>query len=372
MAADSKIEWTDATWNPVRGCEAVSPGCLNCYAAKDALRWTGEGMPYEGLAKTNASGLPIWTGEVRAVPKKLIEPFGWPNSKNIFVNSMSDLFHADVPFEYVDRVFCVMIATTFRLPLPSESAKAQRWHTYQILTKRADRQLEYMQSRSPENWRAGDHPIFKVRGETLRGRGLDVLNAAGVLQWPPPNVWLGVSVEDQQRADERIPIVQQTPAAVRFLSIEPLLGEVRIPHAKLKALDWVIVGGESGPRARPMHADWVRRIRDDCERAGVAFFFKQWGEFRTVDVEVPTCCHCACTDEQACEGGCSWIDDESVDDMNDRCSQCEGKPSRIEFPDPEDDRFAFVRVGKKAAGRLLDGKEWSEFPRTERNARIRD
>jgi|SRR5688572_21016796 len=214
MTTHTTIEWTDATWNPVRGCTKISPGCKHCYAERFAERFRGvKGHPYE-------QGF-----DLRLVPQKVEEPLHWKKPRRVFVNSMSDLFHEDVPFEYIQRVFAVM-------------HKAD-WHQYQELTKRAER--------------------------------LEALSKD--LQWAA-HIWMGVSVESDEYL-WRIDYLSKTKAHIKFLSIEPLLGP--LPELKLQGIDWVIVGGESGPGARPMRNEWVTAIRDRCRDAGVAFFFKQWG-----------------------------------------------------------------------------------------------
>jgi protein gp37 len=224
----SSIEWTDATWSPVRGCSVLSAGCQHCYAMKQAHRFSGPGMPYDGLTKTTSHG-PVWTGEVRPVPALLDEPLRWRRPRRIFVNSMSDLFHEDVPWGFIERVFETMVACPH--------------HTFQILTKRAER-LHEMASRLP---------------------------------WPS-NVWIGVSVEDRRVLHRIAHLRAVRAAAVRFLSCEPLIGPLeRLP---LSGIHWVIVGGESGPRARTMKQAWVESIHRQCVAAGVPFFFKQWGGTR--------------------------------------------------------------------------------------------
>ena len=212
--AQSSIEWTEATWNPVTGCTKVSPGCKNCYALRMSKRLQAMGQP------NYAHGF-----EVTLQPHMLEVPLRWKRSQRIFVNSMSDLFHLDVPESYISRVFDVM--------------RRAHWHQFQVLTKRADRLYELSRQ----------------------------------LPWPE-NVWMGVSVESAKYVD-RIDHLRNTPAYVKFLSLEPLLGP--LPALTLDAVDWVIVGGESGPRARPMRLEWVTEIRDQCVRANVPFFFKQWG-----------------------------------------------------------------------------------------------
>lgn len=229
LAQGSSIEWTEATWNPVAGCTPVSPGCLNCYAARMALRLQHIGdstgcAKYLGTAKVH-NGRPVFTGRINLDEAALGLPRRWRKPKFIFVNSMSDLFHKDVPVEFIQRVFQVMIEC--------------KQHTFQVLTKRPERTLEL----------------------------------AGEVHWPT-NVWMGTSVENALYT-HRIHVLRKVPAKVRFLSCEPLIGPLnRLP---LDGIHWVIVGGESGPGARPMQTEWVEKIRDQCVDKGVAFFFKQWG-----------------------------------------------------------------------------------------------
>ena len=224
MAGTSSIEWTDATWNPVAGCSRVSPGCQNCYAERMAARFSKPGLPYHELAVMTQDG-PRWTNRIRLLEEKLEVPLRWRRPRTVFVNSMSDLFHERVPLEYIRRVFDVM-------------RRAQQ-HRFQILTKRSER---------------------------LRAVDAD-------LSWAS-NIWMGVSVEDADRLF-RVDDLRATGASVRFLSLEPLLGP--LTKLTLDGIQWVIVGGESGPGARPMDPAWVIEIRDRCQAAGVPFFFKQWG-----------------------------------------------------------------------------------------------
>lgn len=233
MSSKSSIEWTDATWNPVTGCTKVSQGCKNCYAETWANRKMGE------FSKEKNRGFT----DIICHEDKLDIPLKWIKPKKIFVNSMSDLFHEKVPFEFILKVFKVM--------------QECKQHTFQILTKRPERMKEFMN---------------------------EYFSTKDYMGNPNPNVWLGVSVEDQKTANERIPILLQIPAQVRWISAEPLLGEIDINSSMRKQkgyadLDWAVVGGESGPKARPMNPDWVFKIRDDCKAAGVPFFFKQWGEY---------------------------------------------------------------------------------------------
>ncbi len=222
MSLDSAIEWTDATWNPVRGCTKISPGCKHCYAETFAERFRGvRNHPYE-------QGF-----DLRVVPEKLAEPLRWRTPKMIFVNSMSDLFHDVVPENYIEAVAKVMVAAN--------------WHTYQVLTKRSER-------------------LGKLLNSRLRFAAKQ------------PHIWWGVSVEDRQYGIPRIEDLQNADAAVRFLSVEPLLEDTG--KLNLAGIHWVIVGGESGPGARPMKKEWVISVRDQCRRASVPFFFKQWGGVR--------------------------------------------------------------------------------------------
>ena len=305
------IAWTDRTWNPVRGCVKVSPGCKHCYAETFAERWRGiPGHPYE-------QGF-----DLRLVPEKLDEPLRWRKPARIFVNSMSDLFQEGVPFDFIDGAFVTMV----------QSPR----HTYQILTKRPENMRAYFQN--------------PHRHLVRLGSGLPE-----VPPWPLPNVWLGVSVEDRKYGLPRIDILRKVPAVVRFLSIEPLLED--LGTIDLTGIHWVIVGGESGPGARPMHPDWVRSIRDQCSAAGVPFFFKQWGEW---------------TDLQHA-GGNSWtftrttksgarygVVEDNSGDGSWRIGEFE---TRYPWHTTTDAGPCMVRVGKHAAGRLLDGREWNEFPR---------
>jgi len=224
--ADTTIEWTDATWNPVAGCTIMSAGCTNCYAMRMAARLEAMGVEkYRGLTR-KSGGRAKWTGALRFDEDALSVPERWAKPRNVFVNSMSDLFHPDVPPEFIGRIWEVM--------------KRTPRHTYQILTKRPDRMAEVLSS------------------------GFEVL----------PNVWLGASVEDGN-VIHRLDELRQVPAAIRFVSFEPLIGSVA--GGRLNDIHWAIVGGESGPNARPMDPVWIDEIFDMCTDAGAAFFFKQWG-----------------------------------------------------------------------------------------------
>jgi protein gp37 len=222
VAERSSIEWTDATWNPVRGCTKISPGCKHCYAETFAERFRGvKGHPYE-------KGF-----DLRLVPEKLHEPLRWRTPKRVFVNSMSDLFHEGVPDSYIQSIVEVMLQAD--------------WHTYQVLTKRSERMRDLLKT--------------KLRFAS-----------------PKPHIWWGTSVEDKEYGLPRIEHLRSAPAGIRFLSIEPLLEDLGV--FKLSGIHWVIVGGESGPGARPMNREWVISVRRQCRQQNVPFFFKQWGGVR--------------------------------------------------------------------------------------------
>lgn len=282
----TRIEWTDTTWNPVTGCDKVSPGCDHCYAMSLAPRLKAMGSrkyQRDGDPRTSGPGFGVTTH-----PELLAQPLAWRTPRRVFVNSMSDLFHSEIPGEFIAAVFATMARTP--------------QHTYQVLTKRHGRMRSLLTSEVFRRWMY----------DSLVTLDREWINA-NPLPWPLPNMWLGVSVEDQKRADLRIPDLIDTPAAVRFLSMEPLLGpvdlreiwrgqgvcptcdgtgSVEVPGGGCAcpqcgydrsgfqgdvALDWVIVGGESGPEHRPMDPAWPRALRDQCTSAGVPFFFKQWG-----------------------------------------------------------------------------------------------
>lgn len=323
---NTSIEWTDATWNPTRGCSIISEGCRNCYAMKQAHRFSGKGGKYEGLTRLGQHG-PQWTGIVQPALHKLDEPLHWKKPRRVFVDSMSDLFHKNVPFEFIDKVFAVM-------------ALAPQ-HTFQILTKRPERMREYLVSADIRERITQEANLFMRLSHSAAvsdalanvftwtrvknaepGEYANCLASISVNKWPLPNVHLGVSVENQPTADERIPLLLQTPAAVRFVSYEPALDWVKLDrylgvyeviqgavvvcsyrmgltrsqalnkvenekrygnsmtvkrYPEDPAIDWVIVGGESGPGARPFNIQWARDVIAQCKAAGVACFVKQLG-----------------------------------------------------------------------------------------------
>ncbi|MGC2175358.1 MAG: phage Gp37/Gp68 family protein [Acidimicrobiales bacterium] len=279
MADKSSIEWTEATWNPTTGCDQTSPGCDNCYALTLSRRLKAMGNPKyqnDGSSRTSGPGF-----KLTLHPDQLVLPHRWTKPRVIFVNSMSDLFHPDVPDSFIEDVFRVMVDTPR--------------HTYQVLTKRSQR-------------------LSKI---------------AKQLPWPT-NVWMGVSVESDRyvfRAND----LRQVPAAVRFISAEPLLGP--LPSLNLDGIDWVIAGGESGPGARPMHPRWAKGIRDHCIEEDVAFFFKQWGAWKP---------------ERSISATPVSISGQLLETM----------PRKSVSDSP----VRMRRVGKSAAGRSIDGRTWNEMP----------
>lgn len=308
--ATTKIEWTEKVWNPVTGCTKVSQGCKNCYAETMANRfWKDRKF-----------------SDVQCHKDRLMQPFHWRKRKRVFVNSMSDLFHEDVSFKFIAKVFNVMSADLIQRKGKAgdrdgeEAFRSITKHEYIILTKRPARILEFI------NWVKengdSDEPFMHEFEESNEF---------------PYNIWVGVSVEDQQTADERIPLLLQIPAAVRFISAEPLLGAINLEQIDsqirehrpnsfdrivdvLEEIEWVIVGGESGKNARPMHPDWARSLRDQCKDAGVPFFFKQWGEYIHVE-------------------------------------QMFAPNKLLGYSGP-----TYKKLGKKKSGRLLDGIEHNEYP----------
>lgn len=299
MGDKSKIEWTEATWNPITGCTPISEGCANCYAKREAeTRLRGRC----GYDKDDPF-------KVTFHESRLDQPLRWTKPRKIFVCSMGDLFHEDVPVKWINDVFRVIQRATA--------------HRFMVLTKRPERMRDYFRRvLEARGWPEGDVPFS--------------------------NVWAGVTVENQKRAEERTPILLDTPAAVRFVSVEPMLGPIslidqREPHFEFlhdigigSTLDWVICGGETGPGARPMHPDWVRSLRDQCQFAGTPFFFKSWG---------------------------AWAPRPFGE-----CTHMMRSDSGHVFPEPRDEKRCgsmwkgIARVGKKAAGRLLDGRTWDEEP----------
>lgn len=373
MADGSKIEWTDATWNVVNGCSVVSPGCTNCYAMRLAGGRMKNHPTRAGLTRPGAAG-PVWTGEVRFVDSVLDQPLRWKRPRRIFVCAHGDLFHPAVPDAWIDRVFAVM-------------ALAPQ-HVFQVLTKRADRMRDYLTARGEGGF--GRPPAFdpircaRDRIETLAFDLLDTSRGRDAAEdwvrsdppWPLPNVWLGVSVEDQRRADERVPPLLETPAAVRWISAEPLLGPVDLLAAGAVTvetpgrepagrIDWVVAGGESGPGARPCHPAWLRGLRDQCAAAGVPFHFKQWGEWYVGEPSPPA-------DDRPNPFGLPLVypDGETFDVRSDGedimlsdALDHRGAPRHIwrDYWASGDGRL-LRKPGKKRAGRTLDGRLHDGFP----------
>ena len=313
----SKIEWTDDTWNPVAGCTKIAVGCKNCYAermaarlAKMALADKRRGRNPGGKAKYDEE-LRLdntWNERVVCDATALGAPLGWRKPRTVFVCSMSDLFHPGVPFEFIDRVFAVMALTP--------------QHHHLVLTKRPERAVEYMHQR---DWSDAANYITDRFVRRLDGAAY----LAGEIVPPLPNVGFGVSISTQADADRDLPVLAQIPAAMRFISAEPLVA--RIERLYLRGIDWLIAGGESGPGARPMHPDSARSLRDQCVAGGVAFFFKGWGKW------LPGSQATHLTDEQLSRFKMTPVDSDSV-------------------------RAYSFRVPKKLAGRLLDGRTWNEMP----------
>jgi protein gp37 len=354
MSDKTKIEWTDATWNVINGCQVKSAGCKHCYA----MRLAGTRMRHHpsraGLTVDTKAG-PVWNGEVKFIESELLKPLQWRKPRMIFVCAHGDLFYEAVPDEWIDRVFAVMALCP--------------QHTFQVLTKRPERMREYLTAADVRQ-RIGRaaHVLLEQMARSSPPGVNWYADDDSILPWPLPSVWLGVSVEDQATADERIPVLLETPAALRWISAEPLLGPVDLTTVEptydaageltsfIQAIpdptdpcdknhiDWVVVGGESGPNSRPMHPDWARSLRDQCQAAGVPFLFKQWG----------SCLPCSWDGEdETGRTGCYIIDEEHSSVDYDVLGK--GRPVSGSGGD-------FVRFHHKNTGRLLDGREWNEFP----------
>ncbi|MEV8610205.1 phage Gp37/Gp68 family protein [Amycolatopsis sp. NPDC051373] len=311
MSDQSKIEWTDATWNPVTGCTKVSPGCDHCYAETLHERFNGKGS----------------FATVTLHPERLEKPLGWRKPRRVFVNSMSDLFHDAVPDEFIARVWATMAASP--------------QHTFQVLTKRHGRMRSLLSSE--------EFDLAVAEEWSKLGTTAGALDPDHTPPYPLPNVWIGVSTEDQKWADIRIPALLETPAAVRWISAEPLLGPIELHHGHTHCpthdfaggfcvgpcpdrfgLDWVVVGGESGPGARPMDPAWARSLRDQCVDADVRYLFKQWGAWKPIGEGI----------------GAFSPPEMLIGSQLDRWGH----------------RQVMRRVGKARAGRELDGRTWDEYP----------
>ncbi|TWD54509.1 protein gp37 [Agrobacterium vitis] len=360
MADNSKIEWTDATWQVITGCKITSPGCTNCYAMNLAGTRLRNHPSREGLTQ-QVNGKHVWTGEVRFNEQWLLQPLQWSKPRMVFVVAHGDLFAEAVKDDWLDQIFAVM-------------ALAPQ-HTFQVLTKRPERMREYLVSRNG----MGNTALCKAINLIPFGLG----NRKGALEMPLPNVWLGVSVEDQRHADQRIPILLDTPSAVRWISAEPLLGPIDLvstlggtlwiggqrgcggEHYGIgtpdcprhlhhhhderckPGLDWVVAGGESGKSARPMHPDWARSLRDQCAAAGVPFLFKQWGA------------HLGGTAEDHGDG---VFFTAASSNKHDRWLKKSDKFGWLDSKKSPDGPM-WLKLKKSEAGRLLDGVEHNGFPR---------
>lgn len=391
MADKTSIEWTDATWNPITGCSIVSPGCTNCYAMKLAGTRLRNMPSRKGLTNQTKAG-PVWNGEMRFNEEFALQPLHWKRPRMIFVCAHGDLFAEGVPDEWIDRVFAVMALAPH--------------HTFQVLTKRSDRMRAYVND--PQTIKRVYHLVcdmaleHRVNVTLIADRSHEGLAPPGARvylgQWPLSNVWKGVSAEDQKRANERVPDLAYTLAAVRWISAEPLLGSIDLErilfcekyyrsgahhyvdvlrggfwspkpffrasqdgeeksfftnHSDLKdnLIHWVVAGGESGSASRPMHPDWVRQLRDQCENAGVPFFFKQWGNWSSI------------MDRNKADP--DWRADYA-NRLNDRHPDI----SWLNFEGGSGfhgERFHVMqRIGKAKAGRILDGITHDAFPKIER------
>lgn len=352
MADNTHIEWTDATWNVVTGCAIVSPGCTNCYAMKLAGTRLRDHPSRKGLTIDSKTG-PVWNGQVRFNADWLTQPLRWTKPRKIFVCAHGDLFHEGVTDDQLDQIFAVM-------------ALAPQ-HVFQVLTKRSERMRDYLSAFTAERL-----------SQALRAfvhAGEKATQADRFIPLPLPNVWLGVSVEDQTRAEQRIPALLETPAAVRWISAEPLIGPVDLkniettpprvaylnalsgrrmtceaggPYVEVPALpglDWVVVGGESGEGSRPMHPDWARDLRDQCADAGVAFLFKQWGDWTPGENAQNTLGRTV----------------ETADWFNDAWDYQTLTPASAEGMHIDDEPTLY-RAGKRAAGRHLDGHMHDGYP----------
>ncbi|WP_267294011.1 phage Gp37/Gp68 family protein [Mycobacterium hackensackense] len=346
--ADTAIEWATRVWNPTTGCDRVSAGCDHCYALTMAKRLKGMGhRKYQrdgdprtsgpGFAATHHSGV-------------LGDPFKWRKPQRVFVNSMSDLFHDDIPDVFIAHVWKVM--------------KSNPKHTFMVLTKRHARMRSLLSSPDFQEM------VFSFGGV---GRGQAGAHLSQYRKWPVPNVHLGVSAENQRWADIRIPTLMETPAAVRFISAEPMLGPIKLSHLHSHCPthdfpggfcvgycpdrvlpDWVIVGGESGPRARPMHPNWARGLRDQCTKIGIPFFFKQHGEWAPAPWHGPDGATHAFTGGLYQDDNGDWVE-------NFMALGHSPTSSERDLTTPPGSQ-GMRRVGKKAAGRELDGRTWDEFP----------
>lgn len=403
MSDGTTIEWTEATWNPITGCSVTSPGCTNCYAMKLAGTRLRNHPSRAGLTAESKAG-PVWTGEVRFNEQWIDQPLRWQRPRMIFVCAHGDLFHESVPDEWIDRVFAVMALCP--------------QHTFQVLTKRSARMREYCEDKADLRERIGEQvltlPLPKGGFEPIDWDDPD--RKAELNVWPLPNVWLGVSAENQHWLMQRACDLVETPAAVRWLSCEPLLGQLDVePFVKPVSdwsngwmndypfrypqhrIDWIVVGGESGPGARPMHPDWARSLRDQCAAAGVPFFFKQWGNWLPGEVfhpesekgadlvrwldgteewngehidfdtemlsqHTPDGCPVAASEEQQVKAQ-GWIDGDAAGRCAASCDRAACREAANHCMGDDQPWLTLARnIGKKRAGRLLDGATHDGLP----------
>lgn len=356
--ADSMIGWTGKCWNIIGGCTNESTGCLNCWSRKLVGTRFRENPRYDGLTVVRGDGKPHWTGKISLFEDRLEEPMHWRKPQLVFVASQADLFHPGVPEEFIDRAFAIMALCPH--------------HTFQILTKRPQRMREYLSDEHEVQeriatalgkmldgqWIWNEGKRFRNRIERMiglfygyetesdedTGEEYDVQSAETV--WPLRNVWLGTSTENQETFDKRAPELLDIAWPVHWLSIEPQVGSIVIPDNYLRELEWIVLGGESGTGARPMHPDWARSVRDQCEATGIPFFFKQTGEWLGWQHQWGPFWKSIRGDE---------VDSHAWPDIT-------GEEPEGWIADLHDD-VVYQWVGKKAAGDILDGKRYQQFPR---------
>jgi protein gp37 len=370
MSSKSNIPWTDATWNPVVGCtHAGSPACDNCYA-RDGHEKRHKAYCEGKLQNTPQYAQPF--EKVQLIPERLSDPLRWRKSRRIFPCSVSDIFHEAVPDSFLDRIFGTIILTCEK-------------HTYQILTKRIDRAERYLREADREKWVYESVELTRQNFNDPTWVKAQLLKALD--KNPMPYMWLGVTAENQEQFDKRVKILLQMNAAVRFVSAEPMLGRIDaalglcqecpncgnrswldLPHGErvcddcdetfLDTLDWIICGGESGPNARPMHPDWARSLRDQCQEAGTRFYFKQWGSWMPIS--------------QMADGYCDTLYHPAPENDPEAIRRCkvENGVMQIDGTFPEfrfpEGAMMMYNIGAKKAGSLLDGKEWKQLPEVAR------
>jgi protein gp37 len=342
--ANTKIEWATKVWNPVTGCTPISAGCANCYAKRMANRLKGR----HGYDAADPFKVTIHTED------KFLEPLKWRKPSNVFVCSMGDLFHKDVPTLEIDKVFAI--------------AAISPKHNFMFLTKRPDRMATYFDTpakKLAERWEDVIYSMGISAGDDEIDTVASFLHNRCGLGWPLKNIWLGVSVEDQKAADDRIHYLNEISAAVKFVSCEPLLSEINFEKSLGESLkwhagglknciSWVISGGETGHNARPVHPDWVRSIKDQCEDNGVPFFFKGWGEFKPINIDLTGI-------KPIRQKGNPFTFWENI--KGDIFELIDGDGEYLCAGDDHQLYQPIIKVGKKQSGDLLDGKQYHEFPK---------